>query len=584
MAENVLETRIQLRYGTYSQWMNSDVILKKGEAAICAFPTSNTIFPSNNTPENTPPAIGIKIGDGENYFYRLPWVQAVAADVFNWAKQPTKPTYTASEISGLKSFIEENISSDTEFNIAPRIYQLVQGTDENANKYYLQYKENTEDTWTVDTNHYIDLEDYANLLAWIRPSNITNYANLATFNRNQMMAYIADLNSTDSPVDNYFVTAVTETNGIVSTTKARPTFTTIAGTAAVTQGGTGATNFNAGEVLIGMGENPVQTRPIATEIASNTDLVPNYLVKNYVDKAVEGLTGAMHFIGEASVVINPNSNVDPRIGGYEFTKAMPGDVILYNAQEFVWTGGAWRLLGDEGSYAVKGSITDADVAPDAGISFTKISGLTNLLSRKVDVVDGKTLSSNDYTDEDKAKLDNIDIGAQRNVIEHIFLNDNEITPTTVQTLPKSIDLQVKEFDDEAQAKLQSIESGAQVNTIERVIYDGVELTADDNKTVTISPDPHSEYENKVETLIINGTTYYPNTNKEISVTIDQAALNLNVLEGAQVPDGRGGRKEVEQISKKIQLESIAVTGDVKDLRQTVETYITLDCGSSTEVI
>jgi len=72
-----------------------------------------------------------------------------------------------------------------------------------------------------------------------------------------MMAYIADLNSTDSPVDNYFVTAVTETNGIVSTTKARPTFTTIAGTAAVTQGGTGATNFNAGEVLIGMGENPV---------------------------------------------------------------------------------------------------------------------------------------------------------------------------------------------------------------------------------------------------------------------------------------------------------------------------------------
>ena len=214
----------------------------------------------------------------------------------------------------------------------------------------------------------------------------------------------------------------------------------------------------------------------------------------------------------------------------------------------------------------------------------KISGLTNLLNRKVDVVEGKTLSSNDYTDEDKAKLDNIDIGAQRNVIEHIFLNDNEITPTTVQTLPKSIDLQVKEFDDEAQTKLSSIESGAQVNTIERVIYDGVELTADDNKTITISPDPHSEYENKVETLIINGTTYYPNANKEINVTIDQAALNLNVLEGAQVPDGRGGRKEVEQISKKIQLESIAVTGDVKDLRQTAETYITLDCGSSTEVI
>lgn len=584
MAENRLETRILLRYGTYSQWMNSDVILMQGEAAICAFPTSNTIVPSNNTPENTPPAIGIKIGDGEHYFHELPWVQAIAADVFNWAKQPTKPSYTASEISGLKSFIEENISSDTEFNIAPRIYQIVQGTGENENKYYLQYKENTEDTWTVDTNHYIDLEAYATLLAWIRPANLTNYANLATFNRSQMMSYISALNHDENPTDNYFVTSVTESNGIISTTKARPSFSNITGTATVSQGGTGTTNFNNGEVLVGAGEGPIQTRAIASEIAANTDLVPNYLVKNYVDKAVEGLTGAMHFIGEASVVITPNSSIDPRIGGYDFSKAQPGDVILYNAQEYVWTGGGWRLLGDEGSYAVKGSITDADIAQDAGISVTKISGLTNLLSTKVDVVEGKGLTSNDYTNEDKAKLDGIETGAQRNVIEHIFLNDNEITPTTVQNLPKSIDLQVKEFDDEAQAKLQSIATGAQVNTIEHIFYDGVEVTADDNKTVTITSNPHSEYENKVETLIINGTTYYPNANKEINVTIDQAALNLNVLEGATVPNGRGGREDVEQINKKLQLETIAVTGDVKDLRQTAETYITLDCGSSTEVI
>jgi hypothetical protein len=75
MAENVLETRILLRYGTYSQWMNSDVILMKGEAAIAAFPDDRVIDGlSNITPENTPPAIGIKIGDGIHYFYELPWV------------------------------------------------------------------------------------------------------------------------------------------------------------------------------------------------------------------------------------------------------------------------------------------------------------------------------------------------------------------------------------------------------------------------------------------------------------------------------------------------------------------------------
>jgi len=75
MAENILETRILLRYGTYSEWMNSRVILKRGEAAICTFPSERVIDQlSNTTPMYTPPAIGIKIGDGERYFYELPWI------------------------------------------------------------------------------------------------------------------------------------------------------------------------------------------------------------------------------------------------------------------------------------------------------------------------------------------------------------------------------------------------------------------------------------------------------------------------------------------------------------------------------
>jgi hypothetical protein len=96
MADHVLETKILLRYGTYAEWMNSDIILEVGEAAICAFPNNRTIESlSNNRPENTPPAIGIKIGDGQSYFYELPWVQAIAADVYTWAKSASKPTYTA---------------------------------------------------------------------------------------------------------------------------------------------------------------------------------------------------------------------------------------------------------------------------------------------------------------------------------------------------------------------------------------------------------------------------------------------------------------------------------------------------------
>jgi len=43
MAEHTIETRILLRYDTYSNWMNSTVILKQGEAAIAVFPNVRVI-------------------------------------------------------------------------------------------------------------------------------------------------------------------------------------------------------------------------------------------------------------------------------------------------------------------------------------------------------------------------------------------------------------------------------------------------------------------------------------------------------------------------------------------------------------
>jgi len=48
--------------------------------------------------------------------------------------------------------------SDVEVTIAPRIYQLVEGTGDDANKYYLRYKENnTDGDWIIDTSTAIDL-------------------------------------------------------------------------------------------------------------------------------------------------------------------------------------------------------------------------------------------------------------------------------------------------------------------------------------------------------------------------------------------------------------------------------------------
>ena len=586
MATNRLETIIQLRYGTYSQWMNSNVILKLGEAAICSFPEDRVIDAlSNTTPPNTPPAVGIKIGDGHSYFYELPWVQGIAADVYSWAKRSTKPTYTASEINGLTAFIEDNFHISGDITIAPRIYQVVAGTDDDANKYFLRYKENNEDAqWVVDTNNPIDLTLYAKIANWVGVL-VDRFPTLGTYSASHINSIISNLNATDTAATHQFVTSVSENAGLISVERAQPSFSDISGTLPVSQGGTGRSTLTEENVLVGNGTDQVALRPIAESIANNNHLVPNNLIKAYVDNAVAGLSGAMHFVGDATVVINNNSSVDPRINGYNFSQALPGDVITYDAKEYVWTGSNWRVLGDETSYAVKGSIRDADIADNAEIQQSKIAGLDTTLNTKVDKVSGKTLTSNDFTDELKDKLDDIEEGAEVNTIEHIMINGTEISPTIVDGISRTVNLQISEFDDASQTKLAGIAAHAEVNKIEKITYDGVEIVPDENRVVAITSDPHTDHINKIEQIFINGVEWVPNASKQVKIVIDQAALNLNVLEGATVPTANGSsREDITQVSKKLELERIAVTGDVKDLKQTNDTYIIFNCGSSTEVI
>lgn len=586
MAENILPIRIQLRYGTYAQWMNSNVILKLGEAAVAAFPNSRTIESSNSTPENTPPAIGIKIGDGQHYFSELPWVQGIAADVYAWAKQVTKPTYTASEIEGLDTYIEEHAGGGggSGGTTVTRQYQITQGTGSNANRYYLRYRDSNDSSWITDTNHYIDLQTFVEIADWIG-DDVNNFSSLGNRTEDHIQYDLSLINVNDSEQSNYVVTAVSQSGARISTVKRQLGFSDINGTVSVPKGGTGVTTFEPGEVLIGNGDNPILTKPIATEVGANTDLVYNYAIKAYVDQATAGLTGAMHFIGEATVAIT--GAVDPRINDYNFSQAQEGDVILWDAKEYVWTGSTWRLLGDEGSYAVKGSITDVDIAQEANIQQSKIANLSETFDTKVDKVEGKALSSNDYSDEDKQKLDGIEAGAQRNTIEHIFLNDTEVYPTVESGLANSVKLEVDEFDEDSRAKLAAIENEAQVNKIEHIVVDGQEIVPS-NKTVTITSDPHTEHINVIEGISINGIDQYPDANKKVNITLDQAALNLDVIAGARVPITANTYEDVNVTIvngvKKLDLARVAKTGLISDTQQTQNTYFTIYCGTSTDVV
>lgn len=599
MAEHMIETRILLRYDTLNNWMNSTVILKPGEAAVAAAQFNYTIESSNDRPEHTPPAIGIKIGDGYHYFSELPWIQGVAGDVYAWAKQQNKPSYTANEIQGLATFVQQYISGggqSGDVTVEARAYRLT----EINNKYYLQSRGVEDDDWVTDELHFIDLTQLANLLTWLGTS-VDDYWNITGFTNQKIADKLNTLNYTDTEDITKVVTAVDQVNGKISVTKRPLSANNLSGKVSVPQGGTGRDTLDYDAVLVGNGSGPVRLVPIADTIATNMDLVPNYLVKSYVDNAVAGLAGAMHFIGEATVFIGFNSNVDPHIDGYNFSKVKNGDVILFEHKEYVWADGYWRLLGDEGSYAVKGSIMDADIADEAAIQQSKIANLQETLAGKVSVIEGKQLSSNDYTDEEKQKLLNIEENAQRNIIEHIYVNGTEAVPTIIDGNPNSLSLRVSALTPEEEEKISGLEAGAQVNKIEHIFLNSNELNITTvkglNKSVNILLNEYTDAEqlklasieagaqvNTIEKIFFNETQFQPNNEKEVHVIIDEAALNLQVIKGARVPNG-GLYEDVDITQdKKLELARIAKTGNIGDIIQTVNTYVILDCGSSTTVL
>ena len=86
--EQVLKTRILLKYDTYENWMSSSSILKPGEVALATIDSGNT----QEVNSVTPPQVLIKVGDGHNVYSALPFASAKAADVYSWAKEANFPT------------------------------------------------------------------------------------------------------------------------------------------------------------------------------------------------------------------------------------------------------------------------------------------------------------------------------------------------------------------------------------------------------------------------------------------------------------------------------------------------------------
>lgn len=236
---------------------------------------------------------------------------------------------------------------------------------------------------------------------------------------------VATLSNTDEAVAGQFVTEVKESDGIVSVKRAKLAASDIP---ALTHD------------KISDWDTELAKKQDSLTIADDYNAKSNPVAtKKTVTDAVAGLSGAMHFIGQSTT--DPTGETGPTIEG--ITSYAAGDVVTFGTKEYVKDKtGTWVLLGDEGSYAVKGAISNADIAADAAIAQSKIAGLPDALADRytIDEANGKFVAKETgkslVSDTLITKLEGVADGAQANVVEKVKVNGTALTPDAT----KSVDI------------------------------------------------------------------------------------------------------------------------------------------------
>lgn len=411
MATQTLSTVLKLRYDTYKNWQaNSTVVLQAGEAGICTIPADT------GTGLNEPATL-MKIGNGTSTWAQLPWVSGLAADVIPSLKG-SNPTLPVESVTGLDDYLADHGAIDTDTQ-----YQIVKEGDMGIK---LQSRPKTGGAWndvgtitltaTAEITTAIQALDAAAVTAGAGEiiSEVSQTDGVVSIKKRALTA--ADIPTLTTAKLSDFATAV---DGRIDTKVGD-----IGESADVAEFVTGSIDtaidtLNLNTVTAGTGQvigtvaqtDGAVTAQLKTLTADDIPAIPQSKVTDLtttlagkqdtlvfntaynantnkaatmtdVQNAVAGLSGAMHYVGVSTT--DPSTGTATVEGHEEW---VAGDVVTYNAKEYVYDGENWRELGDESSYAVKGSIVDADIAPNANIAQSKIANLVTDLAAKATPAD-----------------------------------------------------------------------------------------------------------------------------------------------------------------------------------------------------
>lgn len=629
---NELQTRIMLKYDSYANWTTNNPVLLAGEVAIATIPSGTSVPTKDAREMQDLPNVVMKVGDGSAHYNDLKFVSALAADVYDWAKAAQKPTYDAYEdsIKNLKEFVEEYSDIDTNTQ-----YTIVEVEGSEGFKYELKYMDLTDDAFkSFNTPVYIDLTG-ANARLKAAEDKLKELAgegegSIADMIADAIAGLDAEINQTAGA--DGLALHIKEVDGVITELTGSIAAETYDAYGSAAQALVDAkahsdanlaaakehsdknleaankhtddaiaaldyTGYVAGEaegqVISFVGTIKEEDGVIS---ATKRDLVFNSIysatdnkaatMKDVTD-AVADLNGAMHFEG---VVVGETFEAAIAASGKEYAS---GDVVIYNTIEHVFDGTKWVELGDE---TLAGKLIAALDVPDIAVGADHTLSVIGEVDGVIHATPVKIQIAQDQVTDLEGRFEAIEdaLSAEGDLPKQVEANKQAIAVINGEDTGKSMRDVALDEATKAVAALDQDDAavaGEYVASVKQV--DGkIEVTR-----AALPVIPNLE--------LVEGSVAAP-TDREVTVVADidveghkitDARVNVATMAGvmAAIAD-LDNDKDVSSVKHvmtgvtqvdgaitsidEVQLADIAFSGDIKDLKQTAETYVVFNCGSS----
>lgn len=411
MANKTFNTRICMKNDTYAQWVEKDPVLLKGEIGV-------VVIPADTGAVQGEPVTLFKVGDGTKKFSQLDFIGAKAADVYSWAKAANKPTYSATEITGLADYISGEIQDSN------TTYKLEADT-ENGRKFYLYSKE-INGEWGTDPVSTITIPETVYTLATGTANGTVKFNGEDVAVKGLGSAAYTDSDAYDAKgaaqtaEDNAKAHADTKDSAIAAAKKAG-TDAQAAVDALSGKVGTVPENKTIVEMISdAQAAATYDDAAVKADIKANADAITKLngtsAVEGSVDKKVADA------INEFATKVSDDQTVNTFKELIDYAAEHKDEYSTLSGEVQANKTAIATLNGkDTDAGSVAKTVKDAIDAAQAT--------LQGNIDKKVDKVEGKGLSTNDYTTDEKTKLEGIAPDAQVNVIEIVKVNGVALTPT-----------------------------------------------------------------------------------------------------------------------------------------------------------